>query len=97
MSIETEFINEDWRVIKKGSHGDIFEKKDGSIIITGTWNGIGMSYSVHYPPTYSKEQMMEIMTSCVSSTWGRTFSETQEAYDTFLKERGLWGSTKNKI
>lgn len=41
-------LPENWICVIKTSHGEIFEKKDGSVIITGTWNGEGVVYTVRY-------------------------------------------------
>lgn len=42
--------NKDWNVINDGAYGQVFEKKDGSVIITATWDGKGFKYTSHYPP-----------------------------------------------
>ncbi len=42
--------NKDWNTINHGAYGQVFEKKDGSVIITATWDGKGFKYTSHYPP-----------------------------------------------
>lgn len=38
----------EWIVISTSPYGQVFEKKDGSVIITGTWDGNGMKYETHF-------------------------------------------------
>ena len=37
-----------WGIVSITPYGQIFEKLDGSVIVTGSWDGNGMKYEVHY-------------------------------------------------
>lgn len=50
-----EFKSEEWAVVSKSSHGEIYEKRDGTAIITGTWDGKGMKYEVHFKESIIKK------------------------------------------
>ncbi len=38
----------DWVCINNSPHGCFYEKKDGSAIVVGTWDGKGTKYDVHF-------------------------------------------------
>lgn len=45
---EIKIKSDEWIIVSKGTHGEIYEKKDGSVVITGTWDGVGMDYTAHF-------------------------------------------------
>ena len=48
---ENDFINDavlSWVCIERTQYGCAYEKSDGSIIVTGSWDGNGMKYDVHF-------------------------------------------------
>lgn len=50
LNILSEEIKEscDWACINNTPHGCFYEKKDGSAIVVGTWDGKGTKYDVHF-------------------------------------------------
>lgn len=55
-----------WNLLYDSAYGTVLEKKDGSVIVTGSWDGKGVSYQVCYKSicepgksqiTYTEEQV----------------------------------------
>lgn len=40
--------NKTWICVSDNAYGSVYEKMDGSVIITGSWDGKGMKYDVHF-------------------------------------------------
>ncbi|HET6459081.1 MAG TPA: hypothetical protein VFG24_09415 [Nitrosopumilaceae archaeon] len=50
--------DEAWNTIAKNSYGCIYEKKDGSCIVTGYYDSKGnsMKYKVHFNPNFIEKR-----------------------------------------
>lgn len=55
--LEKLLLSDNWEMVWIEPHGQIFERKDGSAIITGTWNGKGIEYTVHFNSTPKLKQL----------------------------------------
>lgn len=44
------YPEKDWAIVYSSMYSHVLEKKDGTVIVTGTWNGKGFDYSVYFNP-----------------------------------------------
>lgn len=51
-------IDKEWNTVEKSSYGAIYEKNDGSVIVTSTYDSKtnSMHYNVHFNPNFKPQR-----------------------------------------